>query len=76
MLHLACQPRVSPRCLSPALPVLGLAALVQQVKPDDGTNATIGALGVTRDGPVAMDMASTADGSATAIRDIAVLPAM
>jgi hypothetical protein len=84
----------------------GLSSLVQQVKPNDGTNATIGALGVTLNGPVAMDVVTTAGGSntawlvangalhtldtatgavlsvvtitdaATAIRDIAVLPAM
>lgn len=44
----------------------GLNALLQQVKPNDGTNKTIGALGVTLDGPVALDVASTAAGANTA----------
>lgn len=44
----------------------GLSALVQQVKPNDGTNKTIGMLGVTLDGPVAMDVDTKADGTNTA----------
>ena len=44
----------------------GLNALLQQTAPNDGTLATIGALGVTLEGPVAMDVATTADGTNTA----------
>lgn len=44
----------------------GLNALLQQTAPNDGTLATIGSLGVTLDGPVAMDIATTADGTNTA----------
>lgn len=44
----------------------GLNALLQQTKPNDGLLATIGSLGVTLDGPVAMDIATTADGTNTA----------
>lgn len=44
----------------------GLSALLQQTKPNDGTNKTIGALGVTLEGPVAMDVATKADGTNTA----------
>jgi hypothetical protein len=44
----------------------GLSALLQQTAPNDGTNKTIGALGVTLDGPVALDVATTADGVNTA----------
>ena len=44
----------------------GLNALLQQTAPNDGTLATIGSLGVALDGPVAMDIATTADGTNTA----------
>ena len=44
----------------------GLNALLQQTKPNDGLLATIGSLGVTLDGPVAMDIATAADGTNTA----------
>jgi hypothetical protein len=44
----------------------GLSALTQQAPPNDGTNKTIGALGVTLEGPVAMDVATAADGTNTA----------
>lgn len=44
----------------------GLSALVQQAPPNDGTLKTIGALGVTLDGPVGFDVATTADGTNTA----------
>lgn len=44
----------------------GLNALLQQTAPNDGTLATIGSLGVTLDGPVAMDIGTTADGTNTA----------
>lgn len=44
----------------------GLNALLQQTAPNDGTLATIGSLGVTLEGPVAMDVATTADGTNTA----------
>ena len=40
----------------------GLNALLQQTKPNDGTNKTIGALGAVLAGPVAMDVATTAEG--------------
>jgi hypothetical protein len=43
----------------------GLSALLQQAPPNDGTNKTIGTLGVTLEGPVAMDVATTADGTNT-----------
>jgi hypothetical protein len=43
-----------------------LAALVQQTAPNDGTLATIGALGVALEGPVGFDVATTADGTNTA----------
>lgn len=43
-----------------------LSALVQQTAPNDGTLAAIGKLGVTLDGPVALDIATTADGTNTA----------
>ncbi len=42
-----------------------LSALVQQAPPNDGTLKTIGALGVTLEGPVALDVATTADGTNT-----------
>ncbi|QYK41416.1 MAG: DUF4394 domain-containing protein [Paracoccaceae bacterium] len=44
----------------------GLSALLQQTAPNDGTNKTIGALGVTLEGPVAFDVGTTADGTNTA----------
>jgi hypothetical protein len=44
----------------------GLSALVQQAPPNDGTLKTIGALGVTLDGPVGFDVATTVDGTNTA----------
>jgi hypothetical protein len=44
----------------------GLSALVQQTPPNDGTLKTIGALGVRLTGPVALDVATTADGTNTA----------
>jgi hypothetical protein len=44
----------------------GLGALLQQTAPNDGTNATIGSLGVTLTGPVGLDVATTADGTNTA----------
>lgn len=44
----------------------GLAALLQQTAPNDGTNKTIGALGVALTGPVALDVVTTADGTNTA----------
>ncbi len=44
----------------------GLNALLQQTAPNDGVLATIGSLGVTLEGPVALDVATTADGTNTA----------
>lgn len=44
----------------------GLNALLQQTKPNEGLLATVGPLGVTLDGPVALDVATTADGTNTA----------
>lgn len=44
----------------------GLSALLQQTAPNDGTNKTIGGLGVSLTGPVAFDVATTPDGSNTA----------
>lgn len=44
----------------------GLNALLQQTKPNEGTLATLGSLGVTLGGPVALDIATTADGTNTA----------
>jgi hypothetical protein len=44
----------------------GLSALLQQTAPNDGTNKTIGALGVSLTGPVGFDVATTADGTNTA----------
>lgn len=41
----------------------GLGALLQQTAPNDGTNATIGALGVTPTGAVAFDIATDAEGN-------------
>lgn len=43
----------------------GLSAFVQQTAPNDGTLATIGALGVTLEGPVGLDVATTAGGENT-----------
>lgn len=44
----------------------GLSALLQQTAPNDGVNRTIGAMGVTLTGPVAFDVATTAEGDNTA----------
>ncbi|AUH34606.1 DUF4394 domain-containing protein [Paracoccus tegillarcae] len=41
----------------------GLSALLQQTAPNDGTNATIGALGVMVEGPVGFDVATDAEGN-------------
>ncbi|MFN7224854.1 MAG: DUF4394 domain-containing protein [Paracoccaceae bacterium] len=43
-----------------------LFALLQQTAPNDGTNKTIGTLGVVLDGPVALDVGTNADGTNTA----------
>lgn len=43
-----------------------ISGLIQQTAPNDGTLAAIGKLGVTLDGPVGFDVATTADGSNTA----------
>lgn len=43
-----------------------LSALIQQTKPNDGTLAAIGKLGVTLEGPVGFDVATTAEGANTA----------
>lgn len=44
----------------------GHSALLQQTAPNDGTNATIGTLGVTLEGPVGFDVATDAEGMNTA----------
>ncbi|MBN2629055.1 MAG: DUF4394 domain-containing protein [Rhodobacteraceae bacterium] len=44
----------------------GLSALLHQTAPNDGTNKTIGMIGVKLEGPVALDVATTADGTNTA----------
>ncbi|MDR7123621.1 DUF4394 domain-containing protein [Pseudotabrizicola sp. 4114] len=44
----------------------GLSALLQQTAPNDGTNASIGMLGATLEGPVGFDIATTEDGTNTA----------
>ncbi|MFN4157827.1 MAG: DUF4394 domain-containing protein [Gemmobacter sp.] len=44
----------------------GLSALLQQTKPNDGTNKTIGSLGVALTGPVAFDVGTGTDGTNTA----------
>jgi len=44
----------------------GLSALIRQVKPNDGVLKTIGGLGVTLEGPVALDIATDAAGTNTA----------
>ncbi|MDO9524489.1 MAG: DUF4394 domain-containing protein [Gemmobacter sp.] len=44
---------------------VGLGALLRQTKPNDGTLATIGMLDVAMDGPIALDVATTADGTNT-----------
>lgn len=44
----------------------GMSALLQQTAPNDGTNATIGMLGATLEGPVGFDIATTEDGTNTA----------
>lgn len=43
-----------------------ISAVIQQTKPNDGTLAAIGKLGVALQGPVGMDVATTADGTNTA----------
>lgn len=43
----------------------GLSALLQQTAPNDGTNKTIGQIGATLEGPVALDVATTAEGTNT-----------
>lgn len=43
-----------------------ISALIQQTKPNDGTLAAIGKLGVTLEGPVGFDVATAADGTNTA----------
>lgn len=43
-----------------------ISALVKQAPPNDGTLAAVGKLGVTLDGPVGFDVATTADGTNTA----------
>jgi hypothetical protein len=44
----------------------GLSTLVQQAPPNDGTLATVGALGVMLVGPVGFDVATDAEGNNTA----------
>ncbi len=44
----------------------GLSALLQQTAPNDGTNKTIGMIGARLEGPVALDVATMADGTNTA----------
>lgn len=43
-----------------------IGGLIQQTAPNDGTLAAIGKLGVALEGPVAFDIATTADGQNTA----------
>lgn len=43
-----------------------IGAVIQQTKPNDGTLAAIGKLGVTLEGPVGFDVATGADGTNTA----------
>jgi hypothetical protein len=43
-----------------------ISGLIQQTAPNDGTLAAIGKLGVTLDGPVGLDVATSADGTNTA----------
>ena len=43
-----------------------ISGLIQQTAPNDGTLAAIGKLGVALEGPVAFDIATTADGNNTA----------
>lgn len=43
-----------------------IGGLIQQTAPNDGTLAAIGKLGVALEGPVAFDVATTADGTNTA----------
>lgn len=43
-----------------------IGALIKQTKPNDGTLAAVGKLGVTLEGPVGFDVATTADGTNTA----------
>ena len=44
----------------------GLGAVLQQTAPNDGTNVTIGSLGVALSGPVGLDVATSAEGVNTA----------
>lgn len=44
----------------------GSASLLQQVAPNDGDNITIGATGAMFDGPIAFDIATSAEGENTA----------
>lgn len=43
-----------------------ISALIKQAPPNDGSLAAVGKLGVTLDGPVGFDVATTADGTNTA----------
>jgi hypothetical protein len=43
-----------------------LSALIRQTSPNDGTLAAVGKLGVTLDGPVGFDVATSAEGTNTA----------
>ncbi|NUB44193.1 DUF4394 domain-containing protein [Fertoebacter nigrum] len=43
-----------------------ISALIKQAPPNDGTLAAVGKLGVTLEGPVGFDVATTADGTNTA----------
>lgn len=43
-----------------------ISALIKQAPPNDGTLAAVGKLGVTLDGPVGFDVATSADGTNTA----------
>lgn len=44
----------------------GIGALLQQTAPNDGTNVTIGALGVMPTGPIAFEIATDAEGNNSA----------
>ena len=44
----------------------GLSALLQQTAPNDGTNASIGMVGATLEGPVGFDIGTNEDGTNTA----------
>ncbi|MDP5305741.1 DUF4394 domain-containing protein [Paracoccus spongiarum] len=43
-----------------------LSSLLQQTAPNDGTNATIGSLGVALEGPIGFDVAADGEGANTA----------